>query len=205
MVLMSGIEPFLYDLAKATIALFIIVDPIGLIPVLLSLTRNITKEERKRVFRTATYTGSALLLVFALAGQQILVLFGISIHSFMIAGGTLLLLLAIEILIKDEWREKFASSENVGVVPIAFPLLAGPGAITTTMVTLQSSGILITIISISIVMMITWSILNVVDAIYMFLGRTGIAVIAKVMAVFIAAIAVQFILDGVLFYLRYAE
>ena len=123
-----------------------------------------------------------------------------SFSSFVIASGILLLLLAIEILVRNEWAEKFASAEDVGVVPVAFPLLVGPGAITTTIVMLQSFGVIIALLLISIVMSVTWIVLRLVDRIHSLLGRTGSAVVARVMAVFMAAIAIQFMLTGMQFY-----
>jgi multiple antibiotic resistance protein len=184
------------DILRATVALFIIVDPIGLVPVFSALTKELPRPERRRMFRNIVYTGSALLLLFALAGQQLLVLFGISIQSFMIAGGILLLLLSVEILLRGEKVQK-TPGEDVGIVPIAFPLLVGPGAITTTMISIQRDGLEVAIPSILIVMFLTWVVLRLTDRINRLLGRTGSAVVARVLAVFIAAIAIQFIIDGI--------
>ena len=192
--------PELYaDVFRATVALFIIVDPIGLVPVFSALTKDLPKPEKKRMFRNIVYTGSALLLVFALAGQQLLLLFGISLQSFMIAGGMLLLLLSVEILLRGERVQK-TPGEDVGIVPIAFPLLVGPGAITTTMISIQRDGLEVAIPSILVVMFLTWVVLRLTDRINRLLGRTGSAVVARVMAVFIAAIAIQFIIAGIQFY-----
>jgi len=193
-------SPELYaEILRATVALFIIVDPIGLVPVFSALTKDLPKPEKKRMFRNIVYTGSALLLVFALAGQQLLLLFGISLQSFMIAGGMLLLLLSVEILLRGERVQK-TPGEDVGIVPIAFPLLVGPGAITTTMISIQRDGLEVAIPSILIVMFLTWVVLRFTDRINRLLGRTGSAVVARVMAVFIAAIAIQFIIAGIQFY-----
>jgi len=175
------------------------VDPIGLVPVFSALTKDLPRPEKKRMFRNIVYTGSALLLLFALAGQQLLLLFGISLQSFMIAGGMLLLLLSVEILLRGERVQK-TPGEDAGIVPIAFPLLVGPGAITTTMISIQSYGLEVAIPSILIVMFLTWVVLRLTDGINRLLGRTGSAVVARVMAVFIAAIAIQFIIEGIQFY-----
>lgn len=163
------------------------------------MTKEMPVPEKRRTFRNIVYAGSALLLIFALAGQQLLVLFGISLQSFMIAGGMLLLLPSIEILLRGERIQK-TPGEDVGMVPIAFPLLVGPGAITTTMISLQSYGLAVAIPSILVVMFLTWIVLRVTDKAHSFLGRTGSAVVARVMAVFIAAIAVQFMLAGIQFH-----
>ncbi len=197
---MTSIEVLLYDLVKSTTGLLLVVDPIGTVPIILSLTKGMQEKDRKRNFRTATYTGSALLVLFALVGQQLLSLFGISLYSFMIAGGILLLLVSIDILIRGETTEKIGATEDVGAIPIAFPLLVGPGAITTTIVILQSSGLIVALLSILIVMTVTWAVMRLVGPIYALLGKTGSAVIAKLMAVFVAAIAIQYMLSGIQFY-----
>jgi multiple antibiotic resistance protein len=194
---------FASELVKATIALFIIVDPFGNIPIFVGLTENMTDDHRKKVYNTAVLVGLILLLVFAFTGTEILNLFGISLQSFEVAGGLLLLIISIRILISGT-REKVESPESIGAVPIAMPLLVGPGAITTTIITLQtyqSSGtniaILIAVLSVVIVLALTWVILRFTNGLYKFLGKTGSMVIARVMALLIAAIAVQYILTGV--------
>lgn len=88
------------DLLRSAVSLFIVMDPIGLVPLIVSLTSNLSKEQSKKVVRSTIYTAASLLLAFALAGHQILQLFGVSIESFSIAGGLLLLLLSFELLLK---------------------------------------------------------------------------------------------------------
>jgi multiple antibiotic resistance protein len=205
---------FISALIKAVIALFIIVDPIGDIPIFVSLTENMTDGSRQKVYNTAVIVGLILLLVFAFAGTELLKLFGISLESFEIAGGILLLIISIRILISGT-REKAESSESVGAVPIAMPLLVGPGAITATIITLQtyqdvqpngayiSVGIAVT--AAVIVLALTWVILRFTNNLYKFLGKTGSMVIARVMALLISAIAVQYILDGATHFLFLAH
>ncbi|MEM2910075.1 MAG: MarC family protein [Nitrososphaerota archaeon] len=188
------------ELAKSIIALFIIVDPIGNVPIFMGLTSNMSREERRRTFRTAIIISFVLLNVFALAGQSILSMFNISLHSFKIAGGLLLLIISIKILIHGMWEEKHLPGRSIGVVPIAFPLLVGPGAITLTMVNIQTTGVLTSVISVMVVLFITWLILRAIEPINNSLGETGSVVISRLMAVFIAAIAIEFIASGVRFY-----
>ncbi|MBS7645576.1 MarC family protein [Candidatus Bathyarchaeota archaeon] len=184
------------DLLKAFVALIVIVDPLGNIPIFSSLTAGMDGKVRRRTFNTATVVGFALLLIFTLLGDQLLKLFGISMESFMVAGGLLLAIISIKILIQGGWEERQVSPEDVGAVPIAFPLLVGPGAITTTMLILKSSGLAVAVSAVSLVFATVWLILRFIDPIYNLLGKTGSAVVARVMAVFIAAIAVQFIFEG---------
>ena len=189
------------NLAKAVLVLFIIVDPLGNIPIFMSLTDKMTKTERRKVFNTATLVGCILLLAFAFAGQEIFNIFGISIFSFEVAGGILLLIIAIKILISGS-LESHTESASIGAVPIAMPLLVGPGAITTTIFNLQYYGVAVTVISVFVVLVLTWVILRYVDTFYRFLGKTGAMVIARVMALLIAAIAIQYVLLGVTHYLQ---
>ena len=188
---------FGFDLAKMVIALFIVVDPLGNVPIFMSLTQNMTKPQRRRTFRLAIITGLVLLTFFSLVGQNILILFGISLDSFMVAGGILLLIVAIRLLFLGDWNEKTVLSESVGAVPIGCPLLVGPGAITTSILNLQTSDIFITLFSVLLTFSIVWLILRYVDSIYQILGKNGSLVITRVMALLIASIAVQYILQGV--------
>lgn len=183
-------------LTRSVISLFIIVDPFGNIPIFIGLTERLGREERRKVFHTATVTGFMLLLLFAIAGREILNMFGITLQSFMIAGGILLLIIAIRILVMGGWEEPRLTPESVGVVPIAVPLLVGPGAITTTILNLQEFGIILTIVSVVIVFSIVWLTLRYIEPIYKVLGRNGAIIIARVMALLIAAIAIQYIVNG---------
>jgi multiple antibiotic resistance protein len=195
---------FLTDLARAVIALFIIVDPFGNIPIFLGLTENVPEAKIKRVYNTACLVGMILLLVFAFAGTAILSAFGLSLQSFEIAGGLLLLIIAIRILMSGT-HQTVESPESLGAVPIAIPLLVGPGAITTTMVTFQTYfsadgleiALSISVLAVVIVMSLTWVILRFINQIDRVLGKTGAIVIARVMALLIAGIAVQYILTGI--------
>ncbi|MGH9974862.1 MAG: MarC family protein [Nitrososphaeraceae archaeon] len=209
------------DLITSTIALFVVIDPIGVIPLFVSLTRNISKKERKTVTSNAIITTGILLLIFAVAGTQILTIFGITISSFMIAGGILLFIVAIELLTRGEWtfsiprstRKSKGESMNVsdrvsqdakssfqgesGVVPLAFPLLAGPGAITAVIISYQANGLVTSILSIAIVLIITYMIFRIADSINKILGQRGSMIVTRVFAVIVAAIAIQYIIQGI--------
>ena len=185
------------DLIRSTIALFVVMDPIGSVPLFIAMTQKMERQERASVTKTAVITAAILLIVFAVAGTQILSIFGVTIASFMVAGGVLLFIVAIELLTHGEWRFGSAGSQGeTGVVPLAFPLLAGPGAITAVIISFQTSGIVVTALSIAIVVGITALILRYVDRIYKILGRRGSIIVTRVFAVFIAAIAVQFVVEG---------
>ena len=194
--MVENLADFAVNLAKAIIVLFIVVDPLGNIPIFTSLTEKMTENQKRKVFNTATLVGFILLLVFAFTGQEIFKIFGISIYSFEIAGGILLLIIAIRILISGGLHANVDSPESIGAVPIAIPLLVGPGAITTTIFTLQMYDIVVTVLSVLIVLLLTWVVLRFMNNFYCFLGKTGALVISRVMAMLIAAIAIQYILNG---------
>jgi multiple antibiotic resistance protein len=193
------IPPGFFDnLLKSTIALFVVIDPIGSVPLFIAITEQLEKDERKSVSKIAIVTAAGLLIVFAVAGTQILAIFGITIFSFMVAGGVLLFIVSIELLIHGVWRfgSSGSASGESGVVPLAFPLLAGPGAITSVIISFQTAGLIVTIVSIAIVISFTYLVLRFVNPIYRLLGRRGSMIITRVFAVFIAAIAVQYIVQG---------
>jgi len=192
---------FAINIAKAALVLFIIVDPLGNIPIFLGLTQNMNDGQRKKIFNTAILVSFILLLLFSFAGQEIFNIFGISIFSFEIAGGILILIIAIRILISGNLHEKEDTPENIGAVPIAMPLLVGPGAITTTILNFQNFDIWVTILSVFIVLTLTWVILRFINRIYRILGKTGSVIIARVMSLLIATIAIQYILIGTTHYL----
>jgi multiple antibiotic resistance protein len=190
------------NLAKAFLVLFIVVDPFGNIPIFMNLTEKMSKQEKRKVFNTATLVSFILLLAFAFAGQEIFSIFGVSIFSFEVAGGILLLIIAIRILITGSLMEIKESPASIGAVPIAMPLLVGPGAITTTIFNIQAYGVVVTALAVFVVLTLTWLILRYVDSFYRFLGKTGALVIARVMALLIAAIAIQYMLFGVTHFLE---
>ena len=190
---------FLENLVKSTIALFVVIDPIGSVPLFIVLTEKMDKNERNTVSKIAIITAASLLTVFAVAGSQILTIFGVTLYSFMVAGGVLLFIVSIELLTHGVWRFGVGTGREVGesgVVPLAFPLLAGPGAITSVMISFQSAGLIVTILSISIVIVITYVILRLVNSIYKVLGRRGSMIFTRIFAVLVAAIAVQYIVQG---------
>jgi multiple antibiotic resistance protein len=138
-----------------------------------------------------------VLIVFAIGGTEILGIFGITVFSFMITGGVLLFIVAIELLTHGVWRFGWGTVPGEsGVVALAFPLLAGPGAITSVIISFQASGLIVTILSVGIVIGITYIILLAINPIYRLLGRRGSIIVTRVFAVFIAAIAVQYIVEG---------
>lgn len=191
-------ETFSIDLIRTIIVLFVVIDPIGTIPITIGLTKNLDIKKKKSLFKNAIIAVVILLLIFAFAGNEILSIFEIQLSSFMIAGGALLFIVAIEFLTHGEWRLGGGNLEKeAGIVPLAFPLLSGPGALTVVLISFQSSGGLITLISIVVVTVITYLVLLASEPINRILGNRGSMIVTRVFAIFIAAFAVQFIINGV--------
>jgi len=196
------------DYIKFFVALLSVVNAVGSIPVYINLTRNLTGKEGLRAARIAATTSCVVLLVALFSGETVLRFFGISIASFRVGGGILLLLMAISMMharmspakyTPEEAKDK-EESDAVAVVPLGLPLLAGPGAISTVIVysnrinSWESYGILAGIIV--LIAFSTWGILRGSVYIADFLGRTGINIITRIMGLIIAAIAVEFITNG---------
>jgi multiple antibiotic resistance protein len=192
------VQDFLGDLVKSIVTLLVVIDPIASVPIIIALTGKMEKKQRASVSNVTIVTVAILLFVFAFVGSSILSTFGISIFSFMIAGGVLLFLVSIELLTHGEWR--FGSQnlqDESGIVPLAFPLLAGPGALTLVILSFETYGMWITILSIVVVLGITYAILRAVEPIYRLLGKRGSMIVTRIFAIIIAAFAVQFVIDGI--------
>ncbi|MDF2955947.1 MAG: Small neutral amino acid transporter SnatA [Candidatus Alkanophagales archaeon MCA70_species_2] len=181
-------------LVKSFIMLFVIMDPPGNVPVFLAITKDMSESERKKEFNEAILVAAVLLLVFAFLGRLILEALGISIESFMIAGGILLLFTALDLL---RGEKQYVRETDVGAVPLGTPLLAGPGAITTVMI-IQSWGFFIVLFAIMSAIVATKVILDFSAQIYKILGREGSEVLSRIMGIIVAAIAIEFISKGVI-------
>ncbi|OGC35077.1 hypothetical protein A2311_06035 [candidate division WOR-1 bacterium RIFOXYB2_FULL_48_7] len=189
-------ESLLISFLKSVIALFIITDAPGNLPFFIGLTEELPKPEKRKVFATAILTGFIMLVIFLFAGMAILDLFNVTLNDFKIAGGILLFWIAIEIMLRG--RVNFEHKEDVGVVPLGSPLLVGPGAITTSLVLLQQYGFFVVGAAILTTFCLIWLILHFADDIYRFLGKNGSLIMTKIAAILIAAIAVQYIRQGLM-------
>jgi multiple antibiotic resistance protein len=190
-------------LLKAFIILFVVMDPPGSIPVFIAVTRGMRKEERRKELNHAVIVATILLLLFAFLGKVILELLGISLNSFMIAGGILLLLISFDLL-KGEYKcgvpggISMSTGVGVGAVPIGTPMLAGPGAITAVMVIIQSSGVGLVLFSIFSAIIATRLVLGQSDRLYDLMGEVGSEVLSRVVGIIVAAIAIQYIGTGII-------
>jgi multiple antibiotic resistance protein len=198
------------DIVTAFFALFAIVEPIGAIPTVLALTHDYTKEERRAAIFKAVTVAGGVLVAFAVAGQFIFSFFGFTIGAFQIAGGALLFKVAWDMMHGQRPKTKITQSDDeeahrrseVGVAPLGVPLLAGPGAITTVIIFMSGPAMtpldrIAIILLILIVMIVSLILLLASERIYKYLGSTGTLVVVKVFGLILAAIAVQFIINGI--------
>lgn len=198
------------EIVKLTVALLAIVDPLAAIPIFLAATDGLATTQRRRIARVVAITVFCVLAASALVGTAILDLFGISIPSFLIGGGILFLLLAISMLQAKESgirqtpdeAEEALEKEAIAIVPLAIPLLAGPGAITSMIIATHGSpGTIYDLVLLgpaAIVGAAVWGTLVGAEKILAALGRTGMNIITRIMGLIIAAIAVEFIYRGVI-------
>ncbi len=193
--------------ASTVSSLFAIVDPFAVIPVFLTLTDRYENHERTALVKRSALISAAILAVFALSGETIFRIFGISMPSFRIAGGILLLLLGIAQLnatrerVKSEEESESYARDDISIFPLATPLLAGPGAIST--VVLQSGQNptwlwkILLLVAIALVFGAAYLILNSAPHVFRLLGKTGLNLLTRLMGIILTAIAIQFIVDGV--------
>lgn len=197
-------------LINALTTILVTIDPPGLAPIFLSLTVGMSRHERFLVARRGTLIAFFILAAFALFGNGILGLLGISIGAFRIAGGLLLFWIAFEMIFekRNERKEKTGEAaitrdhiHNIAVFPLALPLIAGPGAISATI--LLSGSFSATIDRVQLILVIAFCLailfaaLVIADRIDRFLGVTGRAILTRLLGVILAALAVQFVVDGV--------
>ena len=196
-----------FALVTLTSVLFI-VDPIAVIPTYLVITHDETVEQRAATARRACIAGALILIIFALGGSLIFELFGITIDAFRIAGGLILWVVAMDMLHGQRRTQESSPEiaegrvkEDVAVTPLAMPMLAGPGAISTVMVLAGQARTvpekLVLHGSILIKMLISWIVLRAGERLALRMGQTGIRVMTRIMGLLLAAIAVQFVLTGV--------
>lgn len=202
--------PDLTELGKAAISLFAIVDPIGSIPLFLSATHGWTAVRRGAAARVAALTVFIVLGVSAILGEAILRFFGISLASFSVAGGILLLVLAVSMMQAryapmrqtDDEAQEAAEKGSVGVVPLGVPLLAGPGAISQVIVFSHGLGAdgplhqALLLGPIALVALSAWLVFRAAMPLSHRLGATGIHIVTRLMGLIIAAISVEMIARG---------
>lgn len=197
------------QIVSAFVTLFVVIDPIGLVPLFIALTRNMGQAQRRRVGWRAIAIAAALLTLFGLAGEAILNGIGISLPAFRIAGGILLLLTAFDMLFERRTERREGQTQGAveghdhddpSVFPLATPLLAGPGALASMILlvnqdesaahTLMIHGAMLAVLG------IVAALFALAGPIAHLLGRTGTMVVTRLFGMLLAALSVQFVIDG---------
>ncbi|MDX9739917.1 MAG: MarC family protein [Gammaproteobacteria bacterium] len=197
-------------LLSTFVVLFVVVDPIGLAPIFAGLTRGMERARQRRQAIRGTLLAGFILFAFFFSGDTLLRLLGVGLPAFRIAGGILLFLLAIDMIFarrsglrSTTVREQAeaASKEDVSVFPLAFPLIAGPGALTTVLLMANARSSAVEFIGmlalLLLVLGMTLASLLSAPLIMRLLGETGANVISRLLGLVLAALAVQFVLDGI--------
>ena len=193
---------------RAFLTLFVVVDPIGIAPVFIALAGGRPAEERSRIARKAVSVAGIVLLGFALFGSWLFERLGISMDAFRIAGGVLLFRIAVGMVLAAHERETREEQEeararhDVSVFPLAIPLIAGPGALASVMILVAQAGAdlrrqLVVVAMAALVLLLTWLALRLSALLGRLLHRTGVNVVTRVLGVLLAALAVQYVADGV--------
>lgn len=193
----------------AFLTLFVVMDPVGVAPMFLALVGDRPRAEQRRVARKAVLVAGIVLFGFAFAGGSLLRTLGISIDAFRIAGGILLFRIAVGMVLaaphqretEEEERESRARAD-VSVFPLAIPLIAGPGALASMMILVGQAGadarrLTLVLAMAAVVLGLTWIALWLAEPLGRALGRTGVNVVTRVLGVLLAALAVQYVADGV--------
>jgi multiple antibiotic resistance protein len=198
------------QLAKIFVVFFVVVEPVSLIPVFAGLTQGAGRGYQQKMAAKAVGVSFAICILFALVGSSFLELMGISLSSFRIAGGTLLFLIALEMVFARESgtrsttpeQEECKKREDIAVFPLAFPFIAGPGCLATILLTagevhdkpLLFAGCLAVV---ALVLAVCWVAMLATPRLMGVLGITGANVVNRLSGVILAALAVQFIVDGI--------
>lgn len=183
-------------LPNTFIPLFVAIDIFAVLPIFVSVTATMAKEKRKMVVQQSIVTALAVSLAFIAVGEVVFGILGITVNDFKIAGGLILLILAILELIRHS-EEKRRSTEMMGIVPIGVPLIVGPAVLTTLIVLIGHYGVVPSVISLVLNLVIVWLSFIKSEAIINLFGRGGIIAISKIMALLLASIAVMMIRLGI--------
>jgi multiple antibiotic resistance protein len=197
-------------------SLFAVIDPLGVIPFFSGLTSGMDRRQKRKVLIKALITAFLVLLMFTVAGHQLLELFGITVNAFRIAGGVIFFGIGLDMLQSkpQRWRtgigrayakdvelsEGEEDDDDPSITPLAIPMIAGPGSITTVMVLTPQApsglGIPLVLGAVLGILLLTGGILMGADVILARLGRTGLKIIEKLMGLLVTVIAVQLLIDG---------
>ena len=184
------------DIALSFTAIFVAMDIIGILPMYLAITRPLPREQHKTVINNSMLVAFLVALAFVFLGQQIFHYVGITLYDFRIAGGLVLLLVALADLVGGPSTANQASG-STGIVPLAVPLITGPGVLTTLVLQINSVGYGVTLSALVLNYLLAWAMLRRSHGITKVIGNDGTVVFSKISALLLSAISVSMIRSGV--------
>jgi len=196
---MDTILSLLRDFGLTFVPLFVAMDSISTVPILLSLTHELTDKKRKSVIRSALVTALGLGLVFIVVGKGIFLFLGITVNDFLVAGGLILFLLAAKELVVGKMFEAQATAgeDVIAIVPLATPLVVGPAVLTTLLILTDQYNIFMVTFSFIVNLLISWLLFAQANRLVRILGNGGVLALSKIFALLLAAIAVSMIHRGI--------
>ena len=186
---------FFHDFVLTFLPLFIVVDALGNIPIVMSLSEGLTPQQHRRLINIALLTATIVGLIFLFFGKWILGVMGISQGAFTIAGGLILLIFSLRYLTVGRWMD-IIKEEMIAVVPIGTPLIVGPATITTLLLLATQYPLYIILISLAINLLLSWIAFMLANRISGFLGKGGLKAVSQIFNLLLVAIAVSMILRG---------
>jgi multiple antibiotic resistance protein len=180
------------------VPLFVAVDPPGILPLFLSLTKDVGARHKHRVILQSVFTASGVALLFLLLGKLVLKYLGITIADFMIAGGALLFVLSLTDLLSSDKPQRRVASESLGAVPLGVPLIVGPAVLTTAMLLVDKHGVLPATGAVIANIAIAGGVFWMADGVMRVLGEAGAKILSKLASLLMAAIAVMMIRHGMM-------
>jgi multiple antibiotic resistance protein len=176
--------------------LFVAIDSFGILPIFLNLTAECSEEKIKRIILQSFFTAFAITAIFILIGERIFSFLGVKLSDFLIAGGIILLLLSITDLLFPEKKRRYPLDE-VGIVPLGTPLIAGPAVLTTSLLMTQKYGISVTLFAFLINLILTSLLFLIAKNLCRWIGRTGLNAISKITSLILASISIMWIREGI--------
>jgi multiple antibiotic resistance protein len=187
---------------KSFIALFVIINPIGNLTMFIGLAKGLNAKKRTHIVNRAMWIASLLLVFFIFTGSAVFKLFNIGMNSFMIGGGILLLIIAVIYVLDIHTKTDPKIEDDIAAVPMATPFLIGPGTITSAVLLVSQFGILGTVIGAAGALVAVWIILRFSNQLYNFLGPHWASILSRLMGIFLAAIAIEFVKNGIINIIR---
>ncbi len=193
--MIENLKPYILSF----IPIFVAVDVIGNIPVFLSFVEGVGKKQRYKIILDSVFTATVLAVLFIFIGKWVLRLLNVTIADFQIAGGALLFIISVRLLLPGVQKKNLFSALNkdIGVFPLGTPLVTGPAVLTTTLIMLDTFGMVVTLVSLLANMLLVWAAFAKSELIIKIVGTNGTRVVSKIMYILLAAIAIMMIRIGI--------